>query len=64
MTKKAIQACARAIADEIMSNISDRRGFDLYSCDRDIIKDIRDTLTDIAAKQIMTRLAKKNGGAA
>ena len=34
-------------AEEIMANISSRRGYDLYSCDKDIIDDIRKSIADI-----------------
>jgi len=36
-------------AEEIMRNISDRRGYDLYSCDEDIINDIRSSISNIIA---------------
>ena len=37
-------------SEAIMRNISDRQGYDLYSCDEDIIEDIRSSIADIIAE--------------
>jgi len=39
-------------AEKIMLNISDRRGFDLYSCDQDVIDDIKISISDIISAHI------------
>jgi len=37
-------------SEVIMRNISGRRGYDLYSCDKDIVEDIRSSIANIIAE--------------
>ena len=42
------EECVKAIMDDI----SDRRGYDLYSCDADVIEDIKQSLEAILRTHI------------